>query len=73
MISLKELNKIDNCKALLLEPGPEVVGKLVAEIRRLNERESEARSLIATATEEGPKWQADADRWCHEGSTKGQS
>lgn len=34
-ISLGELNKMDTCRHLLPEPGPEVVGQLISEIRRL--------------------------------------
>jgi hypothetical protein len=35
MITTEELNKMDACKGLLPEPGPEVVGKLIDHIREI--------------------------------------
>ncbi len=34
-MTTEKLNKIDACRHLLPEPGAEVVGELIAEIRRL--------------------------------------
>lgn len=34
-ISEQQLNKMDACRHLLPDPGPEVAGQLIAEIRRL--------------------------------------
>lgn len=34
-----EIDRIDICRYLLPPPGDEVVGQLIAEIRRLKERE----------------------------------
>lgn len=34
-ISKKKLNKMDLCRHLLPDPGPEVAGELITEIRRL--------------------------------------
>lgn len=34
-ISEQQLNKMDVCRHLLPDPGPEVAGQLIAEIRRL--------------------------------------
>lgn len=34
-----EIDRIDICRHLLPPPGDEVVGQLIAEIRRLKERE----------------------------------
>ena len=33
-MTLEELNKINVCKELLPDPGPEVVGTLIAELKR---------------------------------------
>ena len=33
-MNLEKLNKMDNCRHLLPEPGPEVVGELITELRR---------------------------------------
>jgi len=37
MITERELNKMDACRHLLPNPGPEVAGQLIVEIRRLRE------------------------------------
>ena len=36
----EELDRMDICRHLLPAPGDEVVGQLIAEIRRLKEREA---------------------------------
>lgn len=36
----EEINRMDICRHLLPAPGDEVVGQLIAEIRRLKEREA---------------------------------
>jgi hypothetical protein len=64
-ISLLELNKMDMCRHLLPNPGPEVTGNLISEIRRLralpnywleqhgieNEKRGEAEAALGQAEE----------------------
>jgi len=66
----EKLNKIDATKQLLPDPGPEVVGELIAELRVAQEHLEMAWTVIANAgVPQGdwnsmtPEWRAAAEKW----------
>ena len=42
----EKLDKMDQCRHLLPKPGPEVVGELIVELRKAENRMDDARAFI---------------------------
>lgn len=66
----EQLNKMDVARHLLPEPGPEVVGELIAELRKAQDHLETAWGVIANAgvslgdwSSMTPEWREAAEKW----------
>jgi hypothetical protein len=69
-MNAEKLNKMDAARHLLPEPGPEVVGELIAELRKAQDHLETAWGVIANAgvslgdwKSMTPEWQDAAEKW----------
>lgn len=69
-MNAEKLNKMDVARYLLPEPGPEVVGELIAELRKAQGHLEIAWGLIANAgvslgdwNSMTPEWREAAEKW----------
>jgi len=62
-MNIEKLNKMDSCRHLLPEPGAEVVGELIAELRKAQDHLELAWGVIANAGHRQGGWETQDKEW----------
>jgi hypothetical protein len=62
-MNIEKLNKMDACRHLLPEPGGEVVGELITELRKAQDHLELAWGVIANAGHRQGGWETQDKEW----------